>query len=173
MTISKNVDCSTSSLTFTKFDLLANKDLKKATPYNQWFKSNLDKSYKVTSSKSYHFDISHETISKMDCSASSLIYRLNSTFQLINSQKRKNSFFISMIQIKFYEIKSYEITSSKYWHLNISHVTISKMWTAVLRVQYSLNLTFCLTNGPKKATSWNWWFKSNLDQSYEVTSSKY
>ena len=103
VTISKNVDCSTSSLTFTKFDLLANKDLKKATPYNQRFKSNLDKSYKVTSSKSYHFDISHETISKMDCSASSLIYRLNSTFQLINSPKRKNSFFISMIQIKFWQ----------------------------------------------------------------------
>ena len=48
-------------------------DPKTATPYNQWFKSNLDKSYKVTSSKSYHFDISHVTISKMDRSAFSLI----------------------------------------------------------------------------------------------------
>ena len=38
---------------------------KKATPLDRWFKSNLDKSYQVTSSIFETFDISCATISKM------------------------------------------------------------------------------------------------------------
>ena len=37
-------------------------------------------------------------------------------------------------------------------NINIGHVTISKMWTAVLPVQYSLSSTFWLTNDSKKET---------------------
>ena len=49
------------------------------------------------------------------------------------------------------------------------------MWPAVLPVYYSVNLTFWLTNGPKKVTPYNYWFKSNLNlgESYKVTYSKY
>ena len=52
--------------------------------------------------------------------------------------------------------------------LIIIHVTISKIWTAVLPVRNLLNSTFWLINGPKKATVWNWWYKSNFNKRYEV-----
>ena len=58
------MECSTSSLIFDKFDFLTNKHPTKGTILYQWFKSNLGKSYEVTSSKFLHFDISHVTIPK-------------------------------------------------------------------------------------------------------------
>ena len=44
---------------------------------------------------------------------------------------------------------------------------ISKMWTAVLPVKYSLNSTFSLINDPKRETPLYQWLKSNLDNSYK------
>ena len=58
----KNVHCSTSGLIKAKFQLSTNKQPKKRTPLYRWFKSNLDKSYKVTSSKYQPFDLSHGTM---------------------------------------------------------------------------------------------------------------
>ena len=46
----KNVDCSSYSVIFAKFDLSTKKP-KKATSWNRWFKSNLDKTYETTHSK--------------------------------------------------------------------------------------------------------------------------
>ena len=97
-------------------------------------------------------------------------YSLNSTFQLINGPKNGTPLYRCF---KSNLDKSYEVTQSKYQHFHISHVTISKMWTARLLVSYSLNSTFQLINGPKNGTPLYRWFKSNLDRSYEVTQSKY
>ena len=59
------MDCSISSLILDKFDFRLINDPKKGTLLYLRFKSNLSKSYEVTSSKYYHFDIGHVTISKM------------------------------------------------------------------------------------------------------------
>ena len=64
--------------------------------------------------------------------------------------------------------KSYEVTTLKYKSFDISYVTISKMWTRVLLVYYSVVRPF-----KKKRTSLYQWFKSNFNKIYEVTSSKY
>ena len=48
-------------------------------------------------------------------------------------------------------------------------MTISKMSTALLPVQYSLNLNFWLINGYKKETLLYRVFKSSLDKRYEVS----
>ena len=71
--------------------------------------------------------------------------------------------------------KSYEISSSKYYPSNISHETSSKIWTAVLQGYYSLNSTFRLLNVSKTGPHYIAYrgFKSNLDKSYEVSSSRY
>ena len=97
-------------------------------------------------------------------------YSLNSTIQLINGPKNGTPLY------RWFKLnldKSYEVTQSKYLYFHISHVIISKMWTAVRLVSYSLNSTFQLINGPKNGTPLYRCFKSNLDKSYEVTQSKY
>ena len=59
------MDCNTFGSIFAIFDLSANKQYKKRTTLYQWFKSNLDKSYEITSSKYRPFDVSHVTLLKM------------------------------------------------------------------------------------------------------------
>ena len=58
-------------------------------------------------------------------------YSLNSTIQLINGVKNGSALYLwfnSNLE------QSYWVTSSKHSRFDISHVIISKMWTAVLLV---------------------------------------
>ena len=57
--------------------------------------------------------------------------RLNLSFRLITSPKER-TFLYRLFKSNL--SKSYEVTFSKYQPLDVSHVTISKMWTAVLLV---------------------------------------
>ena len=95
---------------------------------------------------------------------------------------------LQLIQISFSSIEDWkksfpsEMRYSRDWNLPngdsllcfaISHVTIKNFWTAVLPVWYLLNTIIRKTNKPQRKTSWNRWFKSNLDKNYEVTNLKY
>ena len=57
--------------------------------------------------------------------------RLNLSFRLITSPKERTLLYQLF---KSNLGKSYEVTFSKYHTLDANHVTISKMWTAVLPV---------------------------------------
>ena len=94
---------------------------------------------------------------------------LNSNFRLINGPPKRTPLYR---WFKSNLDKGYTVTSSKYQPFDLSHVTISKMWTPELPVKYSLNSTFWLINSSKKTPSYRS-FKPNLDKSYEVTSTKY
>ena len=87
-----------------------------------------DKSYEVTSLKYQSFDISQVIISKMWTAVLPVSCSINSTFRLINDPKKGtllHQWFKSNLG------KSYEVSSSKYWHLDISHVTTSNMWNVI------------------------------------------